>query len=116
MNRQARWLIAVIAAMTFSGCTTLQPLAVDSTRLASQLKQGDDVQLVTTGGQELAFSIDQIDAGGLQGAGQRIAFSDIQRISRKQVSLGRTTLLALGVIGAGALAAAGGGGGGGSGY
>jgi len=115
MKRQARWLIAMIAAMAFSGCTTLQPLAVDSTRLANQLKQGDDVQLVTTAGQELAFSIDQVDADGLRGAGQRIAFNDIQRISRKQISLGRTTLLALGVIGAGALAA-GGGGSGGSGY
>jgi len=114
MKRQARWLIAMIATMAFSGCTTLQPLAVDSARLASQLKQGDDVQLVTTGGQQLAFSIEQIDAGGLQGAGQRVAFNDIQSISRKQISMGRTALLALGVIGAGALAAGGGGGSGSS--
>ena len=114
MKKQARWLIAMIAAMAFSGCTTLQPLAVDPARLASQLKQGDNVQLVTTGGQQLAFSIEQIDASGMQGAGQRVAFNDIQSISRKQISMGRTALLALGVIGAGALAAGGGGGSGSS--
>ena len=115
MKSHTRWLVTPVAALAFSGCTTMQPLTIDSARLASTLKRGDDVQLVTKSGQEMQFAIDQIDANGVQGAGQTVAYNDIQSISRKQISVGRTALLALGVIGAGALAASGGGGGGGGG-
>lgn len=117
MNRCVRWLVTPIAVLAFSGCTSLQPLTLDSARQAGTLKRGDQVQLVTRSGQEMQFAIDQVDALGLTGAGQRVAFEDIQNISRKQVSVGKTTLLALGIVAAGALAASGGGGGnGGSGY
>lgn len=115
MKILAQWLVTLIAALAFCGCTTLQPLAADSSRLAGTLKQGDEVQLVTTSGQTLRFAIEQVDEQGVHGAGQRVAYDEIQSISRKKISVGRTTLLALGVVAAGALAA-GGGGGSGSGY
>jgi hypothetical protein len=116
MKTRIQGLVIALAALTFSACTTLQPLAVDSTRLARTLKQGDEVHLVTVRGQALQFEIERLDNQGIQGNGQRVAYEDIQSISRKQISAGRTTLLALGVVAAGALAASGGGSSGGSGY
>ena len=66
----------------------------------------------------MKFKIDSVDATGLQGGGQHVAYNDIQSISRKEIDTKRTVLVVLGVVAAGALAAAagGGGGGGGSGY
>jgi hypothetical protein len=100
------------------GCSTIQPLTVDPSHLSSTLKRGDQVEVVTSSGQQLKFKVDQVNASGLQGAGQTIAYNDIQSISRKEVDTTRTMWVVLGVVAAGAVAAAagGGGGGGGNGY
>jgi hypothetical protein len=95
------------------GCTTIQALTVDASGLSRALKPGDQVEVVTAGDQHLQFKIDAVDGEGLHGAGQHVAFTDIQSISRKQISGQRTALVVLGVVAAGALAASGGGGGGG---
>lgn len=111
-------LLAASVAISMVGCTTIQPLTVDPSHLSGTLKRGDQVELVTSRGQQLQFKIDSVDASGLQGGGQTVAYNDIQSISRKQVDAGRTALVVLGVVAAGAVAAAagGGGGGGGNGY
>jgi hypothetical protein len=119
MNTLLKQLFAAVVALSMVGCTTLQPLTANGSQLASELKPGDQVEITTTRGQQLQLKIDNVDATGLQAAGQRVAFNDIQSISRKQFDTKRTALVALGVVAAGALAAAaggGGGGGGGNGY
>jgi hypothetical protein len=105
-------LCALWVCVAIVGCTTVQPLAVDASDLSRNLKPGDQVEVVTARGQHLQFRIDAIDGEGLSGAGQRLAYTDIQSISRKQISGQRTALAVLGVVAAGALAAGGGGGGG----
>lgn len=110
-----RLLIATVALLAMVGCTTVQPLTVNPQGLSSTLKRGDQVEVVTASGQEMRITIDSVDANGLQGSGQQISFSDIRSIHRRQISVGRTALVVLGVIAVGA-AAAGGGGGGGSSY
>ncbi len=110
-------LLAAVVALSMVGCTTIQPLTANGSQLASTLKAGDQVEIVTTRGQELKFKVENVDATGVQGGGQRVAYNDIQSISRKQTDTKRTMWVVLGVVAAGALAAAaGGGGGGGSGY
>ncbi|MGH8238684.1 MAG: hypothetical protein ACREXP_16915 [Steroidobacteraceae bacterium] len=110
-------LLAAGVAISMVGCTTIQPLTVNASQLASTLKPGDNVEVVTARGQQLSFKVENVDDTGLQGAGQRVAYNDIQSIGRKEISAGRTALVVLGVVAAGALAAGGGGGGGsGSGY
>jgi hypothetical protein len=98
------------------GCTTIHPLTANGSQLATTLKPGDQVEITTTSGKQLQFKIDNVDATGVQGGGQRVAYNDIQSISRKQMDTKRTTMVVLGVLAAGALAAAAGGGGGGSSY
>jgi Asp/Glu/hydantoin racemase len=110
-------LLAVCVVLSMVGCTTLQPLAANSSSLASSLKPGDRVELVTTRGERIQLKIDSVDANGLQGSGKQVAFNDIQSISRKETDSMRTAWVVIGVVAAGALAAAaGGGGGGGNGY
>ncbi len=105
-------LLAACVVLSMVGCTTLQPLAANPSNLSSSLKPGDRVQLVTTRGEQLQFKIDSVDATGLQGAGKRVVFSDIQSIDRKETDTMRTAWVVIGVVAAGAIAAAAGGGGG----
>jgi hypothetical protein len=116
MKKLVQQLLAACVVLSMAGCTTIQPLTVDPSRLSSTLKRGDQVQVVTSHGEQLNLKIDDVDASGLQAGGQRIAYNDIQSISRKQVDTQRTMWVVLGVVAAGAVAAAAGGGGGGSGY
>lgn len=114
MNKRVQWLSVVCVSLAMTGCMTLQPLPVDSKHLSSALNAGDKVEVVTTKGQQLEFAVEKIDEQGVHGGGQHVAYGDIRSISRKQISAGRTALVVLGVVAAGALAAGGGGGGGSS--
>jgi hypothetical protein len=119
MKTLLKQLLAALVVLSMVGCTTIQPLSVNASELSRTLKKGDKVELVTAKGQQLNFKVDSVDETGLQGAGQRIAYNDIQSISRKETDTKNTTLVVLGILAAGAIAAAaggGGGGGGGSGY
>jgi hypothetical protein len=111
-----RALVALVALLAMVGCTTVQPLTVNPQGLSSTLKRGDQVEVVTASGQELKITIDSVDANGLKGSGQQVSFSDIRSINRRQMSVGRTALIVLGVLAVGAAAAGGGGGSGGSSY
>jgi hypothetical protein len=118
MNKCVQLTTAICASLAMTGCMTMKPMDVDPAQLRGALKQGDQVQVVTSSGQELQFKIDSLDETGLQGGGQHIAYNDVRSISRKQIDMAKSGLIALGVVAAGALAAGGGGGGGGgsSGY
>ena len=119
MKTFLKQLLAAAVVLSMVGCTTVQPLSVNASELSRTLKKGDKVELVTSKGQQLNFKVDSVDDTGLQGAGQRIAYNDIQSINRKEIDTKSTAWVVLGVLAAGAVAAAaggGGGGGGGSGY
>jgi hypothetical protein len=115
MKQLVQQFLAACVVLSMVGCTTIQPLTVDPSHLSGALKPGDQVEVMTSSGQQLKFKVDNVDASGLQGGGQRIAYNDIQSISRKQVDTQRTLWVVLGVVAAGAVAAAAGGGGGGGG-
>src|SRR6185503_17435480 len=102
MKKHVLQLVAICVCLAMVGCTTMHPLALDSASLSKSLKRGDHVEVVTTKGQELQFAVDSVDAQGVQGGGQRVAYNDIQSISRKEVSAGRTALVAVGIIAVGA--------------
>jgi hypothetical protein len=118
MKKFLKQLLAAVVVLSMVGCTTIQPLSVNASELSRTLKKGDKVEVVTSKGQQLNFKVDSVDENGLQGAGQKVAYNDIQSISRKEIDTKSTTWVVLGVLAAGAVAAAagGGGGGGGNGY
>ena len=112
MKRSIQLLVVLYACFATLGCMTAQPLSAEGTQLSQTLKPNDRVEVATTSGQRLKFKVETIDANGLQGAGHNVAFEDIESISLRKVSVGRTALVAVGVA---AVAAVAGGGGGGSG-
>ncbi len=116
MNKYSRCLGLGGSAMALLACTVMQSLTVDPAQLRSTLKRGDDVQVTTTSGQQLEFTVADVNEQGVSGDGQNVAYSNIHQISRKQNSPGRTTLLVLGAVAIGAAASAGDGGSGGGGY
>lgn len=117
MKKLVQQLLAALVVVSMAGCTTIQPLTAEPSHLSSTLKRGDQVEIMTSSGKQLKFKVDSVDANGLQGGGQTVAYNDIQSIDRKQVDKTRTLWVVLGVVAAGAVAAAaGGGGGGGNGY
>lgn len=89
------------------GGTTMQPLTADTLQLRHSLNAGDEVELTTTSGQKLSFEVHRIDDTGLNGEGRDVAYSDIRTISRKQISVGRTALLVVGIVALGAAIAGG---------
>jgi hypothetical protein len=116
MKTFLKQLLAAVVALSMAACTTIQPLTANGSQLATALKPGDQVEITTSRGQQLNFKVENVDATGVQGGGQRVAYEDIQSISRKQMDTKRTTMVVLGVLAAGAIAAAAGGGGGSSSY
>ena len=119
MKKLAQQLLAALVVLSMVGCTTIQPLTVSPSGLSSTLKRGDQVEVTTSSGKQLKFKVDSVDANGVQGGGQTVAYNDIQSINRKEMDKQKTLWVVLGVVAAGAIAAAaggGGGGGGGNGY
>jgi len=118
MKKLVRQLLAALVVLSMVGCTTIQPLTASPSSLSSTLKRGDQVEVTTASGKQLKFKVDSVDANGVQGGGQTVAYNDIQSINRREVDTKRTMWVVLGVVAAGAVAAAagGGGGGGGNGY
>jgi len=118
MKKLVRQLLAALVVLSMVGCTTIQPLTASPSSLSSTLKRGDQVEVTTASGKQLKFKVDSVDANGVHGGGQSVAYNDIQSINRREVDTKRTMWVVLGVVAAGAVAAAagGGGGGGGNGY
>jgi hypothetical protein len=103
------WLTAS-SLMLLSACTTLVPLGSNSSQWSSQLKSGDTVQITRQDGSEQELKLTAVEADALIGANQRVAFSDIRQLARKQVDGTRTTLLVVGVLAVAAAASNSGGG------
>jgi hypothetical protein len=97
------------------GCTVMRPLTTNPMELQQTLHQGDYVDVATVHDQDLQFKVASVDARGLHGDGNDVAYSDIRSVSRQETSGGRTALVVLGALAVGAAAASGGGGHGGSG-
>ncbi len=111
MKRHVQLFIVVTACFAMLGCMTAQPLSAERTQLSQTLHPNDRVAIVTTSGQRLKFKVENIDENGLHGAGQNVAYDDIQSISLEKISAGRTTLIVLGAAAVAAVAASSGGGG-----
>src|SRR5262245_22929960 len=113
MKKLVQQLLAALVVLSMVGCTTVQPLTVGQSSLSSTLKPGDQVEVTTSSGKQLKFKVDGVDANGVRGGGQTVAYNDIQSINRKEFDKNTTLWVVLGVVAVGAIAAAAGGGGGG---
>ena len=114
--RRLQRLLTLPLLLSLVACTTLIPLGNNSGQWASQLKPGDTVQLTRQDGSQHELTLTAVETDALLAGGQRIAFSDVRQLARKQMDGTRTTLLVVGLIAAAAAASGGGGGSGGGDY
>ena len=55
-------------------------------QLMDTLEPGDQVSIVTTGGEEVEFVLETIDASGLSGAGVSVTYEEIARIEASRTA------------------------------
>ncbi len=97
-----RLLCLLCLVLLLAGCKTMQPVAHDDlSRLQGQVERGDRVEVVTTDGRTLQFTVTDVTAEALAGDGVRVTQPEIASLRVKAVSKPRTFGAAFG--GAGAL-------------
>jgi len=106
--------IVLAAAVALSACTTLEPVKASPEEVQRMLvydelvKPGERVRLVTADEVVHEFRVTEVDReqGFIVGEHQRVPISTIVAVDTREVSVGRTSLLAGGVgIGVAALVA-----------
>ena len=109
--------IACLVFVTLStACTIMQPLsATGDQTLSSQIEVGDKVEITRADGSVLTFKVSDVSVSGIGGGGEFVAYSDIRQVSIRQVRMGPTVGIIVGIVVVAALVGGGGGGGGGSG-
>lgn len=97
-----RLLCLLCLVLLLAGCKTMQPVAHDDlSRLQGQVERGDRVEVVTTDGRTLQFTVTDVTPDALAGDGVRVTQPEIASLRVEAVSKPRTFGVAFG--GAGAL-------------
>lgn len=96
--------IALLVVLVCCGCTSLKPVEMSPETLQQQIssgelvKPGDNVRVVTTDGKRHDFDIIAIGDGLIVGESVSLAISDIVAVETRNLSVGKTALLAGGSI------------------
>lgn len=93
----------LVVGVMFLSCTSYRAIKVPDD-VQRTLQKGDSVKIVTKDGRELSFEVIDITAEAIIGDKQRILFSDIDRLEKRQFSPGKTAGLTGGILVAGFLA------------
>lgn len=97
-----RLLVMLGLLLLLAGCKTMQPVPHDDlSRLQGQVERGDRVEVTTTDGRTLQFTVTEVTADALAGDGVRVTQPEIASLRVQAVSKPRTFGAAFG--GAGAL-------------
>jgi hypothetical protein len=104
-----------VAAFILTGCTTLRPVQSSPQTLQeditsrSLIKAGDRVKITTANGQQYEFKVVSLEDGHIKGEGVDVQVKDVAQVEKREVSTGKTALLAggslLAAIGVAALVA-----------
>ena len=94
--------LVVIFSMAFSsiGCTTMKPiLLIKPGDVTKQIKAGDTIQYRTAFGKTEELKVtavsSEVISGTNSGQARQVRIADVESISKKQISAGKTSLLVL---------------------
>lgn len=107
MKKQSsfRKLISILVVINLIGCSTLQPIEAQPKELHDRIrhehivKVGDRVRIITEDAKEHQFQVTSIDANQISGESVTIPIESIVALETREISIGKTTLLAGGTIG-----------------
>ena len=97
--------ISILVTVNLIGCTSLQPIEAQPDELQDRIRHeqivevGDRVRIFTEDGKEHQFNVTSIDANHINGDSVTIPVDSIIALETREISIGKTTLLAGGTIG-----------------
>jgi hypothetical protein len=98
-------IISILLITNLIGCTSLQPIEAQPDELQDRIRYeqivavGDRVRMVTEDGKEHQFKVTSIDANHISGDGVTIPVDTVIALETREISIGKTTLLAGGITG-----------------
>ena len=98
-------VISILVTVNLIGCTSLQPIEAQPDELQDRIRHeqivevGDKVRIFTEDGKEHQFKVTSIDANHINGDSVTIPVDSIIALETREISIGKTTLLAGGTIG-----------------
>ena len=102
MNR----LTVIFLAVALCSCTTLHPILEPAARIQQQLgsgaplEPGDSVVITTNDGVSHLFSVTAVGAGHVEGRSVSIPIDQIAPLEKREVSVGKTLLVVVGIAAA----------------
>jgi predicted membrane GTPase involved in stress response len=98
---------AICAALCSHGCTTLRPSVLSTDEIHRQivsgelLKPGDKVRLTTKDGAVHDFQVTEIktDEGLVVGHTESVRVADIVGVGKREIAVGKTIGLVIGIVG-----------------
>jgi hypothetical protein len=98
-------VISILVTVNLIGCTSLQPIEAQPGELQDRIRHeqivevGDRVRIFTEDGKEHQFKVTSTDANHINGDNVTIPVDSIIGLETREISIGKTTLLAGGTIG-----------------
>jgi hypothetical protein len=98
-------IISILVITNLIGCTSLQPIEAQPGELQDRIRHeqivavGDRVRIFTQEGKEHQFQVTSIDANHISGESVTIPVDSIIALETREISIGKTTLLAGGTLG-----------------
>ena len=105
LGRSLSKLLVLSLAASALGCTSMQQVELPPEELQAQIRQGtliqpgDRVRLVTEDEQEYRFEVTSVDRQSIGGDGIRIPIDEVIAVRTRELSTGKTALLAAGTAG-----------------
>jgi hypothetical protein len=94
-----RVIAFVLVAAVLNGCMTTKAIDPRSPAVVAQkVTVGDTVICTLQDGRQVTLTVTAVEADALQGATERIRFAEMIALERRQVSVGKTTLLTTGIV------------------
>jgi hypothetical protein len=72
----------------------MRPLSSEPKLITSALRSGDDVQVTTRDGRVFELTVKEITEQSISGEKERVDVSDIVKIDRRELSVGKTAVMA----------------------
>jgi hypothetical protein len=98
-------IISILLITNLIGCTSLQPIEAQPDELQDRIRYeqivavGDRVRMVTEDGKQHQFKVTSIDANHISGDDVTIPVDTVIALETREISIGKTTLLAGGITG-----------------
>ena len=86
-----RLFFVLMLLLLLGGCKTMQLVPHDDlSALQGQVEPGDEVEVLTTDGRTVAFTVTEVNADALVGSGVRVEQPEIAQLRVKAVNKART--------------------------